>query len=173
MTAQTPAHAQAHALAAQVVAGDRRALARAIPLVESPRADHRGDAIALLNELLPHTGASRRIGISGAPGSGKSTLIDTLGTHLVDDGHQVAILAVDPSSSRSGGSVLGDKTRMESLARSPAAYIRPSPSGGTLGGVARRTGESLLVCEAAGFDVVMVETVGVGQSETEVDGLVD
>ena len=142
-------------------------------MVESTRADHRADAIALLNELLPRTGGASRVGISGAPGAGKSTLIDALGSHLVENGHDVAVLAVDPSSARSGGSVLGDKTRMESLARSPKAYIRPSPSGGTLGGVARRTGESLLVCEAAGFDVVLVETVGVGQSETEVDGLVD
>ena len=156
-----------------MVAGDRRALARAITLVESTRDDHRADATALLNELLPHTGAASRVGISGAPGAGKSTLIDALGSHLVDAGHDVAVLAVDPSSARSGGSVLGDKTRMSSLARSPNAYIRPSQSGGTLGGVARRTGESLLVCEAAGFDVVLVETVGVGQSETEVDGLVD
>jgi LAO/AO transport system kinase len=160
-------------LASQVLSGDRRALARAITLVESTRPDHRADAVTLLNELLPHSGGARRIGISGAPGAGKSTLIDTLGSHLVEAGHHVAVLAVDPSSARSGGSVLGDKTRMETLARSPSAYIRPSPSGGTLGGVARRTGESLLVCEAAGFDVVIVETVGVGQSETEVDGIVD
>ncbi|MEY2434204.1 MAG: GTPase [Acidimicrobiaceae bacterium] len=160
-------------LAEEVVAGDRRALARAITLVESTRDDHRTEAIALLNELLPHTGGSSRVGISGAPGAGKSTLIDALGGRLVDGGHEVAVLAVDPSSARSGGSVLGDKTRMDTLARSPQAYIRPSPSGGTLGGIARRTGESLLVCEAAGFDVVVVETVGVGQSETEVDGIVD
>ena len=160
-------------LASQVVAGDRRALARAITLVESTRDDHRAESVALLNELLPHTGGASRVGISGAPGAGKSTLIDALGSHLVADGHDVAVLAVDPSSARSGGSVLGDKTRMASLARSPNAYIRPSPSGGTLGGVARRTGESLLVCEAAGFDIVLVETVGVGQSETEVDAIVD
>ena len=160
-------------LAEDVVAGDRRALARAITLVESTRTDHRAEAVALLNELLPHAGGARRVGISGAPGAGKSTLIDALGSHLVEAGHEVAVLAVDPSSARSGGSVLGDKTRMSSLARSPNAYIRPSPSGGTLGGVARRTGESLLVCEAAGFDVVLVETVGVGQSETEVDAIVD
>jgi LAO/AO transport system kinase len=160
-------------LAEEVVAGDRRALARAITLVESTRDDHRAEAIALLNQLLPHTGGASRVGISGAPGAGKSTLIDALGSRLVDGGREVAVLAVDPSSARSGGSVLGDKTRMDTLARSPQAYIRPSPSGGTLGGIARRTGESLLVCEAAGFDVVIVETVGVGQSETEVDGIVD
>jgi GTPase len=160
-------------LAQQVIDGDRRALARAITLVESTRADHRAEAIALLNELLPHTGGALRVGISGSPGAGKSTLIDSLGSHLVEAGHEVAVLAVDPSSARSGGSVLGDKTRMASLARSPNAYIRPSPSSGTLGGVARRTGESLLVCEAAGFDMVLVETVGVGQSETEVDAIVD
>jgi LAO/AO transport system kinase len=160
-------------LAEEVVAGDRRALARAITLVESTRDDHRAEAIALLNQLLPHTGGASRVGISGAPGAGKSTLIDALGSRLVDGGREIAVLAVDPSSARSGGSVLGDKTRMDTLARSPQAYIRPSPSGGTLGGIARRTGESLLVCEAAGFDVVIVETVGVGQSETEVDGIVD
>ena len=165
--------AQTQELAAQVRDGDRRAVARAITLVESTRADHRAEAIALLNELLPHTGRAIRVGISGAPGAGKSTLIDALGSHLVEQGHEVAVLAVDPSSARSGGSVLGDKTRMGSLGRSPNAYIRPSPSGGTLGGVARRTGESLLVCEAAGFDIVLVETVGVGQSETEVDAIVD
>src|SRR5256714_1383366 len=160
-------------LADAVRAGDRRALARAITLVESTRADHRAEAIALLDDVMPETGAAIRVGISGAPGAGKSTFIETLGLHLVDAGHQVAVLAVDPSSTRSGGSILGDKTRMEQLSRRPDAFIRPSPSGGTLGGVARRTREVLLVCEAAGFDVVLVETVGVGQSEGAVAGLVD
>jgi LAO/AO transport system kinase len=161
------------ALADAVVAGDRRALARAITLVESTRTDHRADAVALQNALLPRTGSAIRIGISGAPGAGKSTFIEAFGVHLVDHGRTVAVLAVDPSSTRSGGSILGDKTRMAELARHPNAYVRPSPSGGSLGGVARRTREAMLVCEAAGFDTVMVETVGVGQSETEVDGMVD
>ena len=160
-------------LAERVLAGDRRGLARAITLVESTRAEDREAATALIDTLLPSTGGATRVGISGAPGSGKSTFIEALGTHLVEAGHQVAVLAVDPSSARSGGSILGDKTRMEELARSPRAFIRPSPSGGTLGGVARRTREALLVCEAAGFDVVLVETVGVGQSEVAVAGMVD
>jgi LAO/AO transport system kinase len=160
-------------LADAVRAGDRRALARAITLVESTRGDHRGDAIALLETLLPHAGGATRLGISGAPGAGKSTFIETLGVHLVDAGHRVAVLAVDPTSARTGGSILGDKTRMEQLSRRSEAFIRPSPSGGTLGGVARRTREALLVCEAAGFDVVVVETVGVGQSEVAVAGMVD
>jgi LAO/AO transport system kinase len=157
----------------RVRAGDRRGLARAITLVESTRPQDRAEATALIDALLPKTGGAMRLGISGAPGSGKSTFIEALGTHLVDAGHQVAVLAVDPSSARSGGSILGDKTRMEQLARSPQAFIRPSPSGGTLGGVARRTREAMLVCEAAGFDVVLVETVGVGQSEVAVAGMVD
>jgi LAO/AO transport system kinase len=161
------------ALAAAVRAGDRRSLARAITLVESTRPDHRDEAAALLDELLPATGGAARVGISGAPGAGKSTFIEALGLHLVAAGHQVAVLAADPSSTRAGGSILGDKTRMEELSRSPGAFIRPSPSKGTLGGVARRTREALLVCEAAGFDVVLVETVGVGQSEVAVAGLVD
>jgi LAO/AO transport system kinase len=156
-----------------VRAGDRRSLARAITLVESTRPDHREEAIALLDELLPATGGSVRVGISGAPGAGKSTFIEALGLYLVDHGHRLAVLAVDPSSSRSGGSILGDKTRMEMLSRRPEAFIRPSPSGGTLGGVARRTREALLVCEATGHDVVLVETVGVGQSEVAVAGMVD
>jgi LAO/AO transport system kinase len=160
-------------LAGAVREGDRRALARAITLVESTRADHREDAVALLEDILPATGGSTRVGISGAPGAGKSTFIETLGVHLVDAGHRIAVLAVDPSSARSGGSILGDKTRMEQLSRRPEAFIRPSPAGGTLGGVARRTREALLVCEAAGFDVVLVETVGVGQSEVAVAGMVD
>ncbi|HEV7524356.1 MAG TPA: methylmalonyl Co-A mutase-associated GTPase MeaB [Acidimicrobiia bacterium] len=161
------------ALADAVRAGDRRSLARAITLVESTRADHREEAAALLDELLAATGGSTRVGISGAPGAGKSTFIEALGLNLVDAGHEVAVLAVDPSSTRGGGSILGDKTRMEQLSRSPGAFIRPSPSKGTLGGVARRTREAMLVCEAAGFDVVLVETVGVGQSEVAVAGMVD
>jgi LAO/AO transport system kinase len=160
-------------LAADVVAGDRRALARGITLVESTRADHRTEAAEFLDELLPHTGHAIRMGISGAPGVGKSTFIERFGLDLVERGHRVAVLAVDPSSTRSGGSILGDKTRMEALARDPSAFIRPSPSGGAVGGVARRTREAMLVCEAAGFDAVLVETVGVGQSEVEVDDMVD
>jgi LAO/AO transport system kinase len=161
------------ALAGAVVAGDRRALARAITLVESTRADHREAAAALLDEVLPRTGGATRVGISGSPGVGKSTFIETFGLHLVDDGHRLAVLAVDPTSRRSGGSILGDKTRMAELGRRSTAFIRPSPAGHTLGGVARRTREAMLLCEAAGFDVVIVETVGVGQSETAVADLVD
>jgi LAO/AO transport system kinase len=160
-------------LARQVIDGDRRALARAITLVESTRGDHREEAEALLAEVLPHTGAAIRIGISGAPGAGKSTFIEALGLHVVAEDHRVAVLAVDPSSTRSGGSILGDKTRMEQLTRSPHAFVRPSPTRGTLGGVARRTREALLLCEAAGFDTVLVETVGVGQSEVAVAAMVD
>jgi LAO/AO transport system kinase len=160
-------------LATQVLSGDRRALARAITLVESTRPDHQADAEALLAELMPSTGGAARVGISGAPGAGKSTLIEALGIHLVDEGERVAVLAVDPSSTRTGGSILGDKTRMEELVRRPEAFVRPSPTGGTLGGVTRRTREAMLCCEAAGFDTVLVETVGVGQSEVAVDGMVD
>jgi LAO/AO transport system kinase len=160
-------------LAQQVLDGDRRALARAITTVESTRPDHRDEATALLTELLPHTGGAIRIGISGAPGSGKSTFIEAFGLRLIEQGHRVAVLAVDPSSTRTGGSILGDKTRMGELTRSDAAFVRPSPAAGTLGGVARRTREAMLLCEAAGFDVVMVETVGVGQSEVAVAGMVD
>src|SRR6476661_7069749 len=160
-------------LAQEVIAGDRRALARAITLAESTRPDHRAEAETLLAEVLPRSGGAVRVGISGAPGSGKSTFIEALGTHLVAHGHRVAVLAVDPSSTRSGGSILGDKTRMEQLTRSPDAFVRPSPTGGTLGGVARRTREAMLLCEAAGFDVVLVETVGVGQSEVKVAAMVD
>jgi LAO/AO transport system kinase len=156
-----------------VLAGDRRALARAITLVESTRNDHRRDATTVIDRVLPATGTSIRIGISGPPGVGKSTFIEAFGTTLTEAGHQVAVLAVDPSSARSGGSILGDKTRMERLARDPRAFIRPSPAGTELGGVARRTREALLLCEAAGFDVVIVETVGVGQSELAVADLVD
>jgi LAO/AO transport system kinase len=142
-------------------------------LVESTRPDHRAQANALLHELLPHAGNSIRLGISGVPGVGKSTFIEALGNHVIDGGHRVAVLSVDPSSAISGGSILGDKTRMERLSRRPEAYIRPSPAGGTLGGVTRRSREALIVCEAAGFDVVIVETVGVGQSETRVADMTD
>jgi LAO/AO transport system kinase len=161
------------ALADNIRAGDWRALARAITLVESTRADHREQATALLEMLLPSTGGATRVGISGAPGAGKSTFIEALGVSLCEHEHRVAVLAVDPSSTRSGGSILGDKTRMAELSRHPRAFIRPSPTGGTLGGVARRTREAMLLCEAAGFDVVLVETVGVGQSEVAVAGMVD
>ncbi|MGW2177585.1 methylmalonyl Co-A mutase-associated GTPase MeaB [Streptomyces sp. NPDC001732] len=156
-----------------VLDGRRAQIARAVTLVESTRPDHRVLAQQLLRELLPHSGAARRIGISGVPGVGKSTFIDALGTMLTGLGHRVAVLAVDPSSSRTGGSILGDKTRMERLAVDPAAYVRPSPTAGTLGGVAKATRESIVVMEAAGYDVVLVETVGVGQSETAVANMVD
>jgi LAO/AO transport system kinase len=156
-----------------VLSGDRRALARAITLVESARKDHRKEAGDILELLMPHSGRSIRLGISGAPGVGKSTFIEALGNHVIDQGHRVAVLTVDPSSAISGGSILGDKTRMETLARRPESYIRPSPSGNVLGGVARRSRESLLLCEAAGFDVIIVETVGVGQSETKVADMTD
>ena len=168
MTAET-----VEAMAARIRGGDRRALARAITLVESGRADHREQAEALLEALAPAAGGAIRIGISGPPGVGKSTFIEAFGLHLTGQGHRVAVLAVDPSSQRSGGSILGDKTRMELLTRDPAAFIRPSPAGATLGGVARRTRETMLLCEAAGYDVVVVETVGVGQSETAVAQMVD
>ena len=151
----------------------RRAMAKAITLLESTRADHRALADELLTSLLPHTGKSFRLGISGVPGVGKSTFIEALGLHLIGLGHRVAVLAVDPSSTVSGGSILGDKTRMEHLSVHPDAYIRPSPSSGTLGGVAEKTREAMLVCEAAGYDVVIVETVGVGQSETAVANMTD
>jgi LAO/AO transport system kinase len=161
------------AYVAGVRAGDRAVLSRAITLVESRRAEHRQQAAALLQALLPATGAARRIGITGTPGVGKSTFIETLGLRLTGSGHRVAVLAVDPSSSRSGGSILGDKTRMTRLAADAAAYIRPSPTGGALGGIARATREAMLLCEAAGFDIVLIETVGVGQSETLVADMVD
>jgi LAO/AO transport system kinase len=151
----------------------RRAIAKAITLLESTLPDHRTQADALLTELLPHTGKSFRLGISGVPGVGKSTFIETLGLSLIAQGHRVAVLAIDPSSSVSGGSILGDKTRMEHLSVHPQAYIRPSPASGTLGGVAAKTRESMLVCEAAGYDIVIVETVGVGQSEIAVAGMTD
>jgi LAO/AO transport system kinase len=160
-------------LAESVIAGDRRALARAITLIESTRADHRAEAAALLDKLLPAAGETIRLGISGAPGVGKSTFIEAFGLHVIGQGHRVAVLAVDPSSQIGGGSILGDKTRMAALATEERAFIRPSPAGGTLGGVARRTRESVTAVEAAGFDVVVVETVGVGQSETAVADMVD
>jgi LAO/AO transport system kinase len=151
----------------------RRAIAKAITLLESTRTDHRAQADELLTALLPYTGNSFRLGISGVPGVGKSTFIEALGLYLIAQGHRVAVLAVDPSSTVSGGSILGDKTRMEMLSVHERAYIRPSPSSGTLGGVAEKTREAMLVCEAAGFDVVIVETVGVGQSETAVANMTD
>ena len=161
------------ALVDGVLARDRRVMARAITLVESRRSDHREQAQELLVELLPHTGGARRVGISGVPGVGKSTFIDQLGVDLTAAGSKVAVLAVDPSSSRSGGSILGDKTRMARLSVDPDAFIRPSPTSGTLGGVAQATRESMVVVEAAGYDVVLVETVGVGQSEVSVAEMVD
>ncbi len=151
----------------------RRAMAKAITLLESTRADHRAQADELLTALLPHTGKSFRLGISGVPGVGKSTFIEVLGLYLIEQGHRVAVLTVDPSSTVSGGSILGDKTRMEKLSVHEKAYIRPSPSSGTLGGVAEKTREAMLVCEAAGYDIVIVETVGVGQSETSVANMTD
>jgi LAO/AO transport system kinase len=160
-------------LADRIRAGDRRALARGITLVESTRGDHRAEAIELLDLLLPHAGDSIRIGITGVPGVGKSTFIEAFGAHVIDQGHRVAVLAVDPTSRKSGGSILGDKTRMEELARNDFAFIRASPAGETLGGVARRTREAMLLCEAARFDVIVVETVGVGQSETAVADMTD
>jgi len=160
-------------LAEALIQGDRRALAQAITLVESSRADHRPLADRLLEILLPRTGSSIRIGISGAPGVGKSTFIESFGLHVLSRGHRLAVLAVDPSSRLGGGSILGDKTRMTKLAGEAKAFIRPSPTGGTLGGVARRTREAMLVVEAAGHDVVLVETVGVGQSETAVADMTD
>ena len=160
-------------LAQRVLSGDRRALARAITLIESRRPDHQEQAEQLLERLLPATGRAVRLGISGTPGAGKSTFIEALGAHVIEHGHQIAVLAVDPSSQRSGGSILGDKTRMQRLAKAPDAFIRPSPAGATLGGVTRRTREAGHACEAAGFDVIVTETVGVGQSETAVADMVD
>jgi len=167
-------HAKVDAsLAADLLAGNRRALAKAITLVESTRPEHRQRAQELLAELLPHSGRSLRVGISGVPGVGKSTFIEVLGMYLIGNGHRVAVLAVDPSSSVHGGSILGDKTRMELLSQRNEAFIRPSPSAGSLGGVAEHTREAMLLCEAAGYDIIIVETVGVGQSETAVAGMTD
>ncbi|KAB7759419.1 MULTISPECIES: methylmalonyl Co-A mutase-associated GTPase MeaB [Mycobacteriaceae] len=160
-------------LAARIRAGDRAALSRAITLVESTRADHRDAAQQLLLELTPEAGSALHVGITGVPGVGKSTTIEALGMHLIGRGHRVAVLAVDPSSTRTGGSILGDKTRMAQLAVQPEAYIRPSPTSGTLGGVAKATRETIVLLEAAGYDVVLVETVGVGQSEVTVANMVD
>lgn len=161
------------ALVTGVLAGERRALAKAITLIESTRDDHQVRAQQVLNALLPKTGNAIRIGISGVPGAGKSTFIEALGMWLIKQGHKLAVLAVDPSSSVSGGSILGDKTRMEQLAAREEAFIRPSPSSGSLGGVAEKTREAMLLCEASGYDVIIIETVGVGQSETTVAGMVD
>ena len=170
MATRTQQHSD---LAAAIRAGDRATLARAITLIESKRADHRKAAHLLVQELLPATGKAVRLGITGAPGAGKSTTIDALGTFLTGQGHKVAVLAVDPSSTRTGGSILGDKTRMARLAMDPNAFVRPSPTSGTLGGVAAKTRETMLTCEAAGYDVIMVETVGIGQSETAVADMTD
>jgi LAO/AO transport system kinase len=160
-------------LARGIRAGERAVIARAITLIESRRADHQKAARRLVQELLPTTGKAVRVGITGVPGVGKSTTIDALGTFLTAAGHKVAVLAVDPSSARSGGSILADKTRMAQLAGDPNAFVRPSPSSGTLGGVAAKTRESMLICEAAGYDVVLVETIGTGQSETMVADMTD
>ena len=160
-------------LAKDLLAGDRQALAKAITLIESTRKDHRQSAAELLGNLTSCPGDSIRLGVSGVPGVGKSTFIESLGCHVIEHGHRVAVLTIDPSSVRSGGSILGDKTRMPALSQNADAYIRPSPTGGALGGVARHTRESILVCEAAGFDVVVVETVGVGQSEFAVSNMTD
>jgi LAO/AO transport system kinase len=164
---------QAQDLAHNLRAGSRAALARAITLIESRRGDHQAQARELVQSLLPETGRAVRVGITGSPGVGKSTTIDALGMHLIDQGQRVAVLAVDPSSARTGGSILGDKTRMARLSATDGAYIRPSPASGTLGGVAAKTREAMLLCEAAGFDVVLVETVGIGQSETAVCDMTD
>jgi LAO/AO transport system kinase len=173
MNSYSPNATKGGKLAAAVVQGDRRALAKAITLVESNRAEDEAAAAALIGETLAHAGRAVRVGLSGAPGVGKSTFIEALGTWLTSRGKRVAVLAVDPSSRRSGGSILGDKTRMVKLAQDPNAFIRPSPAGDTLGGVTRRTRETMVLVEAAGFDVVLVETVGVGQSETAVADMVD
>jgi LAO/AO transport system kinase len=167
------ADSDARVLAGAIREGDRAALARAITLVESTRPDHREQAQELLLDLMPHAGSAMHVGITGVPGVGKSTTIEALGMYLIGRGHRVAVLAVDPSSTRTGGSILGDKTRMAQLAVHPDAYIRPSPTSGTLGGVAKATRETIVLLEAAGFDVILVETVGVGQSEVTVSNMVD
>src|SRR4051794_40831864 len=171
MTASKPADIEK--LAKELRAGHRAALARAITLIESRRGDHQASARALVQALLPDTGKAIRVGITGSPGVGKSTLIDALGMFLIDRGHKVAVLAVDPSSARTGGSILGDKTPMARLSAADAALLPPPPAPGTLGGVAAKTREAMLLCEAAGFDVVLVETVGIGQSETAVCDMTD
>lgn len=168
-----PSELSTEEFAGRIRRGERAALARAITLVESTRTDHRAQAQELLLELMPEAGSAMHIGITGVPGVGKSTSIEALGMYLIEQGHRVAVVAVDPSSTRTGGSILGDKTRMSRLAAHPDAYIRPSPTSGTLGGVARATRETIVLLEAAGFDVILVETVGVGQSEVTVAGMVD
>ena len=173
MSRDTSGASAVRELAASVRSGDRAALARAITVVESTRSDHREQAQQLLMELISTAGSAMHVGITGVPGVGKSTAIEALGMYLVDGGHRVAVLAVDPSSTRTGGSILGDKTRMARLAVHPNAYIRPSPTSGTLGGVTKATRETIVLLEAAGFDVVLVETVGVGQSEVAVSNMVD
>ena len=172
-TANAGLDAADRSLVEGVTAGQLRPLAKTITLIESQREDHKLRAQRVLEALLPHTGKAMRVGISGVPGVGKSTFIEALGLYLIEQGLRIAVLAVDPSSSVTGGSILGDKTRMELLSQNPAAFIRPSPSACSLGGVAEKTRESMLVCEAAGFDVIIVETVGVGQSETAVAGMTD
>jgi len=169
----SPTARSAKQVAEAIRGGDRKAMAKAITLLESKRPEKAERGRAILEELVPHAGQSMRVGVTGPPGVGKSTFIESLGIYLLERGHQVAVLAVDPSSPVTGGSILGDKTRMERLAQQDGAYIRPSPSGGSLGGVADRTREAMLVCEAAGYDVILVETVGVGQSEVVVEGMVD
>ncbi len=169
----TVVHPADRALVDGVLARQLRPLAKTITLIESQREDHKARAHQVLEALLPHTGGAMRVGISGVPGVGKSTFIEALGLYLIEQGLRVAVLAVDPSSSLTGGSILGDKTRMELFSQNPAAFIRPSPSAGSLGGVAEKTRETMLACEAAGFDVIIVETVGVGQSETAVAGMTD
>jgi LAO/AO transport system kinase len=173
MTAPKKPSAEIKLMTKDLLAGSRAALARAITLIESRRGDHQAAARHLVQALLPETGKAVRVGITGSPGVGKSTTIDALGMYLIEQGHKVAVLAVDPSSARTGGSILGDKTRMARLAASEKAYIRPSPASGTLGGVAAKTREAMLLCEAAGFGVVLVETVGIGQSETAVCDMTD
>lgn len=173
MSASDKISPELQTLADALMAGERAALGRAITLVESKRADHEDQAQQLLLNIMPATGKALRIGITGVPGVGKSTTIDTFGSNLTQAGHKVAVLAVDPTSQRSGGSILGDKTRMSALAGDRNAFIRPSPTGTTLGGVTRRTRETMLLCEAAGFDIIIVETVGIGQSETAVADMVD
>ncbi len=160
-------------IAKGILEGNRTLLSKAITLVESNREDHNDLAQSILKQILPQSGNSIRIGITGVPGVGKSTFIESFGNYLIEKGHRIAVLAIDPSSQRTKGSILGDKTRMESLSRSPSAFIRPSPSSGSLGGVARKTRESIYLCEAAGFDIIIIETVGVGQSETQVHSMVD
>jgi len=169
----TPKRFTAGELATGILSGNRLSLSKAITLVESSKEQHNAEAQEVIKRILPHSGKSMRIGITGVPGVGKSTFIEAFGMHCIEKGHKVAVLAVDPSSQRTGGSILGDKTRMEILSKSDQAFIRPSPSAGSLGGVARKTRETIFLCEAFGFDIILVETVGVGQSETQVHSMVD